>query len=134
MADNGVYVYNDGVELVDDPAVCPIPGSQCGHFLGTDTSRLEVPFFSNNYDHYNALVITFYYKRPAGFGSNEQGIISNDCFPEATVAGSLGNSLYCSINGSQVNAGMKEPTADVDANDVRICVEFACVIKTKKLN
>jgi len=118
LADNGIYVYNDGVELVEDDTVCPIPGSQCGHFLGSN-SRLEVPFFSNNYDHFQALVITFYYRR-TGTGGNEQGIISNDCYPDGTVDGSIGNSLYCSIDGSQVNAGMKEPTRNVDANDVRI--------------
>jgi len=117
IADNGIYVYNDGVELVKDNSVCPKPDSQCGHFLGYD-SRLGIPFFTNNYDRFRALVITFYYRR-AGAGTNEQGIISNDCFPNGSGVGAVGNSLYCSVKGSKVNAGLKHPTANVQGDDVR---------------
>lgn len=116
MADNGVYVYNDGVQLVNDNSVCPIPDSQCGNFLGSN-SRLEVPFFSNNYDSFKSLQITFYYRK-TGAGTNMQGIISNDCYPDATVANAAGNSLYCAAQGSMFYGGMKEPTAGVSADAV----------------
>ncbi|KAI0216082.1 hypothetical protein LSAT2_031860, partial [Lamellibrachia satsuma] len=116
LADNGVYVYNDGVELLTDNSLCPIveSGHKCGHFLGKN-SRLEVPFFSNNYDSFKSLQITFYYRK-TGTGTNMQGIISNDCYPDATVPYAAGNSLYCAAQGSMFYGGMKEPTADVSVD------------------
>ena len=120
LADSGVYVLNDGVERVDD-ALCPNAGkegSHCGHFLGSN-SRLEVPFFSNNYDHFGSLRITMLYRR-TGANTAEQGILSNDC--SDGIAGRDGNSLFCSVDNGLFYAGVRhhQPVdfAQIATNDV----------------
>ena len=120
LADHGVYVLNDGVTVVTDSS-CP-EGQKCGFFNG---GRLEVPFFANNYGGLPSLRITFYFKSLGG--TNDQGIISNDCYPDATVPYAAGNSLYCSIKGDVVSAGLKEPDADVSASAVS-CLAYIVMI------
>ena len=106
LADSGVYVFNDGVKRVNN-ALCPNAGiagsSYCGHFLGSN-SRLEVPFFSNNYDHFGSLRITMLYRR-MGANAAEQGILSNDC--SGGIAGQAGNSLFCSVDKGLFYAGVR---------------------------
>ena len=89
-ADNP-WVYNDGVIVTGTD--CP-QGDRCGYF---DGGRLELPFFSNNYNGYKSLVITFHYKMTSGSLSS-QGLISNDCFNG--LSGEAGNSLYASCNSN----------------------------------
>ena len=121
LADSGVYVLNDGVDRVED-ALCPNAGKvgsiHCGHFLGSN-SRLEVPFFSNNYDHFGKLRITMLYRR-TGSNTAEQGILSNDC--SDGIAGRDGNSLFCSVHNDKFYAGVRhnQPMdfAQIITNDV----------------
>ena len=113
LADSGVYVFNDGVNRVND-ALCPNAGidgsSYCGHFLGSN-SRLEVPFFSNNYDHFGSLRITMLYRR-TGANAAEQGILSNDC--SDGTAGRDGNSLFCSVDNGMFYAGVRRNQLPMD--------------------
>ena len=108
----GVYrpwVLNDGVTIVDNTinleVNCP-QGQRCGFF---NESVLEVPFFSNNYAQWPTLRITLSYKM-TGSQDVDKGIISNDCFPDATVPFAPGNSLYCSANSGNFLAGLKGPS------------------------
>ncbi|KAI0216080.1 hypothetical protein LSAT2_031858, partial [Lamellibrachia satsuma] len=107
------WVLNDGVTIVDsavNPGVnCP-QGQRCGFF---NESVLEVPFFSNNYAHWPSLRITLSYKMTQRTNI-DQGIISNDCFPDATVPFAPGNSLYCSADDNDFKAGLKTSGSPTD--------------------
>ena len=115
------YIYNDGVTVVTS-ALCP-QGDKCGWF---NNSRLEIPYFSNNYG-FESIRITFQYKR-TGAMPETQGIISNDCFN--MVPNAAGNSLYCSstnigaADNDDIEAGLrspplpKAPAAFVSASEV----------------
>ncbi len=100
------WVLNDGVTVVTSPG-CP-QGSRCGFF---NESVLEVPFFSNNYGHWPNLRITLEYKLIAFSGNNDQGIVSNDCFPNGNGLFAAGNSLFISVNGKDFNGGLKDTPA-----------------------
>ncbi|KAK2153742.1 hypothetical protein NP493_2267g00009 [Ridgeia piscesae] len=99
------YVYNDGVTVVDGPQ-CP-QGNRCGFF--SNESVLEVPFFSNNYGHWPNLRITLEYKMIPSSANLDQGIVSNDCFPNGNGKFAAGNSLFISANDKTFNAGLKNP-------------------------
>ena len=102
------WVYNDGVDIVTDTD-CP-QGDRCGYF---DGGRLELPFFSNNYDGYKSLIITFNYKRTSA-SPTIQGLISNDCLDG--LSGEPGNSLYASSSSTaveKVEVGLKYPAVSL---------------------
>lgn len=115
LVTNDVYqpwVLNDGVTIVEGASFgCP-EGKRCGFF---NESILELPFFSNNYGHWNSLRITLHYKMIAT-SDVDQGIVSNDCYKD--VANAPGNSLYCSVGGAGdvFKAGLKSSNSSVDAN------------------
>ena len=121
------WILNDGVTIVDNtvnPGVnCP-EGHRCGFF---NESILEIPFFSNNYAHWPYLRITLSYRMTSfgldldmlGLNRNpEQGIISNDCFPDGNVPYAPGNSLYFSADDISLIAGLKGPSPDNAVADV----------------
>ena len=116
LADSGVYVYNDGVDVGPDP-LCPVAASKCGHFLGSN-SRLEVPIFSNAYSSYPSLRITMYLRKTGGGPGDVRGVMSNDCGPSGMMAGADGNSLYCAVNGSLFTGGLKAPAVDITSDSV----------------
>ncbi|KAI0236747.1 hypothetical protein LSAT2_012716 [Lamellibrachia satsuma] len=123
LTDSGYYVFNDGVDLVNG-AMCPVAGSQCGHFLGSN-SRLEIPFFSNNYDGFPSLRITMYIRMTGGGPGDVQGVISNDCGPNGMVPNAAGNSLYCSVNGTIMTGGLKDPAVDIATDVTGAAVVYA---------
>ena len=105
---SGVYrpwVLNDGVTVVNSG--CP-QGNRCGFF---NASVLEVPFFANNYGHWPNLRITLEYKMISFSGNIDQGIVSNDCFPNGNGQYAAGNSLFISANDQDFNGGLKDATA-----------------------
>ena len=120
------WVLNNGVTIVHDPQ-CP-QGQWCGFF---NASCLEVPFFSNNYDHWPSLRITLSYKmtQPTHM---DQGIVSNDCFQG--LANAPGNSLYLSASSTNFKAGLKAgnpATPDASAQYVSsncICREVQGIV------
>ncbi len=119
LVTNDVYqpwVLNRGVTVVSDPAIgCP-EGNRCGFF---NESNLELPFFSNNYDHWHNLRITLHYKQILTT-TPDQGIISNDCFNG--IDNAPGNSLYLSSagDGSEFKCGLKSNNASEDANPTAV--------------
>ena len=98
------WVLNDGVTVVNS-SDCP-QGDRCGFFNGSGV--LEVPFFSNNYGHWPSLRITLQYNMIAFEGNIDQGIVSNDCFPDGTGQYADGNSLFISANDHVFNGGLKD--------------------------
>ena len=98
------YVFNDGVTVVDGPQC---QHGRCGFF---NRSVLEVPFFSNNYEHWPNLRITLEYKMIPSSANLDQGIVSNDCFPDGTGLYADGNSLFISANYVNFNGGLKDLT------------------------
>ena len=77
-------------------------------WVSSNESVLEVPFFSNNYGHWPNLRITLEYKLIAFSGNIDQGIVSNDCFPNGNGLFAAGNSLFISVNGNNFNGGLKD--------------------------
>ena len=100
------WVLNDGVTVVEDEQ-CP-QGKKCGFFNGSGV--LEVPFFSNNYGHWPNLRIELQYKMISFEAPIDQGIVSNDCFPDGDGLYADGNSLFISANDETFNAGLKDVT------------------------
>ena len=99
------WVLNDGVTVVEN-VECP-QGKRCGFF---NASVLEVPFFSNNYGHWPNLRIELQYKMISFGGNIDQGIVSNDCFPDGTGLYADGNSLFLSANNLKFKGGLKDST------------------------
>ena len=93
---------NQGVSVVSNDCVY----KKCGLFNGR--ARLEVPYFSNNWARYNEFSFSLFFKRNSS-NSNEQGILSNDCFNN--IPYKCGNSLYVSSDSGEVNSGLKSPNA-----------------------
>ena len=60
LTTNGLYVFNDGVSVVSNGIDAPLDfcpqGNSCGYF---NKSKLELPFFANNYNYLPNLRITF---------------------------------------------------------------------------
>ena len=113
LSTNGVYVFNDGVKVVTDPTLCP-EGNNCGFF---DHGRLEVAFFANNYDGFERLEISFYYKS-VGASGNIEGLITNYCGEDPMETNPDASSLYCALEGDNFSTGLKTPPADVVSNVV----------------
>ena len=99
----GLWVFNEGVTITSNNCV----HKKCGLFDGS--ARLEMPFFSNNWEGFKEFTFSLFFKRNPG-SNNEQGILSNDCHNNLPF--SAGNSLYVSSDTDEVNAGMKSPNAE----------------------
>ena len=120
------WVLNNGVTIVHDPQ-CP-QGQWCGFF---NASCLEVPFFSNNYDHWPSLRITLSYKmtQPTQM---DQGIVSNDCFQG--LANAPGNSLYLSASSTDFKAGLKAGNPVIpDASAQYVSSNCICILYDQRL-
>ena len=99
-ASNGLYVLNDGV-AVDSYTECA--DGMCGYFNGS--ARLEIPYFSNSYDHFKQFRVTFDYYKESG-NTNDQAFVSNDCLNNQQKA--IGNSLYVASSGAFLGGGLKD--------------------------
>ena len=115
------WVLNNGVTVVHD-LQCP-QGQFCGFF---NASCLELPFFSNNYDHWPSLRITLSYKMTQTT-QMDQGIISNDCYQG--LANAPGNSLYLSASSTNFKAGLKARNpGPPDANAQYVSINYICLL------
>ena len=124
------WVYNDGVVIVTDKD-CP-QGDRCGYFNGG--GRLELPFFSNNYDGYKSLIITFYHKRTSA-SPTIQGLISNDCLDG--LSGEPGNSLYASSSSTaveKVEVGLKYPAVSLTGVSIHVGPLLQCHCGKRKIS
>ena len=106
-----MYVFNNGVQVVQNgvdgiaPDFCP-EGNSCGFF---NSSQLEIPFFSNNWNHLPNIKITF--NMLENVKSSPEGVISNGCRKHKSYVGS--NSFFFAIVKNNSRFGI------TDANDVR---------------
>ena len=96
-ASNGLHVFNDGV-VVGNYSQCA--DGMCAYFNGS--ARLELPYFSNAYDHFKQFKVTFSYWKEGG-NTNVQAFVSNDCFDNKMKE--AGNSLFLASSGKNVLAG-----------------------------
>ena len=113
------WVRNKGVDIVNQTSNGPcIQGARCGYF---NESHLEIPFFSNAYDGFTSLRITFSYMKTTST-SGLKGLVSNDCFDNQE--GRIGNSLYAGCKDTEVKSGVKQPTVNlstVSTSDLYLC-------------
>ena len=83
---NGVWVKNEGVQVVSDDCVL----NNCGYFDGH--SFLSIPFFKNNY-HKNGFTVSFFFKSKIASAGVPLAMISNDCSPSDYVTTNTVGSL-----------------------------------------
>ena len=101
-ASNGLHVFNDGV-VVGNYSQCA--DGMCAYFNGS--ARMELPYFSNAYDHFKQFKVAFTFWREGG-NTNDQAFVSNDCLDNKLKE--AGNSLVLASSGNVLVGGFRDPS------------------------